>query len=60
MYEINNFFNKENRGEKTPRKKEFNFKKYKDNTCQSLKDIECFLNDFNRFVKYIKLYKILK
>ena len=36
------------------------FKKLKKNTCKSLNEVECFLNDFKRFTNYIKLYKILK
>ncbi len=51
----------ENRGGKCPPpKKKFNFKCCKDNTLKSLHDVEYFLNHFNRFIKYIKLYKILK
>ena len=50
-----------NRGGKCPPpKKKFNFKCYKDNTIQSLHEVEYFLNHFHRFIKYVKLYKILK
>lgn len=55
--------NIENRGEKLPppkSKKKFNFKFYKNNTIKSLHDVEYFLNNFKRFIKYVKLYKILK
>ena len=53
--------NIENRGRKCPPpKKKFNFKCCKDNTVKSLRDVEYFLNNFHRFIKYIKLYKILK
>lgn len=45
---------------KTPQKKKFNFKSFKKDTCSSLNDIEHFLNDFSLFIKYIKLYKLLK
>ena len=51
----------ENRGGKcSPPKKKFNFKCYKNNTIKSLHEVEYFLNHFHRFIKYIKLYKILK
>lgn len=41
-------------------KKIFNFKLYKNNTIKSLNEVEYFLNNFNNFIKYVKLYKILK
>ena len=51
----------ENRGGKNSNnKKKINFDVYKNNTINSLKDVEYFLNNFNRFIKYIKLYKIIK
>lgn len=51
----------ENRGGKcSPLKEKFNFKCCKDNTIKSLHEVEYFLNHFNKFIKYIKLYKILK
>lgn len=43
-----------------PKKKKFKFKHYKDNTLKSLKEVEDFLGDFRRFIKYVKLYKILR
>lgn len=45
------------RGEK---KSNFDFKTKKENTLRSLKEVECFLNDFKRISKHIKLYKLLK
>ena len=52
---------KNNRGgNNPPPKKKFNFKHYKNNTIKSLHDVEYFLNNFNKFIRYIKLYKILK
>lgn len=52
---------KENRGDKkSPHKKHFDFKICKRNTLESLNDVECFLNNLERFTNYIKLYKILK
>lgn len=53
----------ENRGEKKsppPKKKKLNFKTCKKNTINSLNEVEHFLRDFNHFLKYVKLYKILK
>lgn len=51
----------ENRGETPPpQKTKFDFKKIKNNTSNSLNDIEHFLCDIHNFWKYIKLYKILK
>ena len=41
-------------------KNKLDIKKMKSNTIKSLNDVEAFLNDFQRFKKYIKLYKILK
>lgn len=51
---------KENRGAKAPQNKKFNFKKAKENTMQSLTEVSYFLNNFNHFMKYVKLYKLLK
>lgn len=40
--------------------KKIDIKQLKNNTVNSLNEVELFLNDFHRFKKYIKLYKILK
>ncbi len=53
----------EKRGEKSPhksQKKKLNFKACKKNTLNSLNEVEHFLRNFNGFMKYVKLYKILK
>ena len=51
----------DNRGEKkSPHKKSFDFKSCKKNTINSLHDVEKFLNNFQYYFKYFKLYKILK
>ena len=42
------------------KKKKIDIKKLKNNTINSLYDVECFLTNFNEFKKYIKLYKVLK
>ena len=50
-----------NRGEKKcPPKKKIDFKCYPKNTIKSLKEVEHFLNNFQYYFKYIKLYKLLK
>lgn len=36
------------------------FKQKKENTISSLFEVENFLIHFNDFIKYVKLYKILK
>ena len=46
--------------QKKPQKKKFDFKSFKKNTCTSLNDVECFLNNFSHTLKYIKLIKLLK
>lgn len=43
-----------------PKKKKLSFKSCKKNTLCSLNEVEHFLRNFNGFMKYIKLYKILK
>lgn len=42
------------------KKIKFDIIKMKKNTVKSLNEVECFLNNFNRFFNYVKLYKILK
>lgn len=42
------------------KKKKIDIKTLKNNTINSLYDVECFLTNFNEFKKYIKLYKVLK
>jgi len=56
-----NLNNIKNRGDKiAPPKKNLSFKDIKKNTISSLNDVEFFLNNFNKIVKCLKLYKILK
>ena len=43
-----------------PPKRKLNFKCLKNDTCKSLNDVECFLNDFSHTWKYIRLIKLLK
>ncbi len=40
-----------------PKKKKLNFKTCKKNTINSLNEVERFLNDFQGFWDYVKLYK---
>ena len=40
--------------------KNSNFKKIKNNTINSLNEVEYFLNNFQKFSNSLKLYKILK
>jgi hypothetical protein len=46
--------------EDNKKKNKIDLKKFKNNTFNSLNEVEQFLNDFHRFKNYIKLYKILK
>ena len=45
---------------KCPPKKKFNFKTLRKNTCTSLNDVECFLNNFTNSLKYDRVIKLLK
>ena len=36
------------------------FKTIKCNTISSLNEVECFLNNMNKFWHYVKLYKLLR
>lgn len=58
---MDNNITNNNRGEKnSPPKKSFDFKLYKKNTMTSLKDVEHFLNNFQHYFKYYKLFKFFK
>lgn len=62
LQKIENTENEKRGGKKSPppKKKKLNFKTCKKNTINSLNQVEYFLRNFNGFVKYMKLYKILK
>ena len=47
---------------KPPKKdnKKLNFKTMKNNTICSLNDVECFLNNLQHAIRYIKIYKLFK
>jgi hypothetical protein len=60
---MNNLIYSNSRGLPPPNENEknnFDFKKFKNNTLNSLNEVENFLNNFHQFTNYIKLYKILK
>lgn len=59
LYRANSYY-KKNRGDMSPQKNKVSFKNLKDNTIYSLNQVECFLNNFNYFLRYVKLYKLLK
>lgn len=46
--------------ENNKKKKKFDFIRIKNNACKSLCDVEYFLNNFNFFLQYVKLFKIIK
>lgn len=48
------------RGEKPKKNKKFDFAKKKENTLKSLNEVEHFLSNYKKFMKYVKLYKFLK
>jgi len=56
---LNNRENKSENSEKN-KKKKFDFGLYKKNTISSLNDIDYFLNNFNHFIKYVKIYRLFK
>ena len=45
---------------KSPQKKSFDIKKYKNNTLKSLNDVEYFLSNYKRLNFYIKIYKLFR
>lgn len=45
---------------KKDKKSKFNFKEKKNNTINSLNEVEAFLNDFKHFKRYVHLYKFFK
>ena len=53
-------YNIKDTGEFRENKKNNNFKTRKNNTLKSLREVECFLYNWRRVLKGIKIYKILK
>ena len=56
----NNLFYSRGNDERKPKKNKFDFKKKKENTLNSLNEVEHFLFNYKHFVKYVKLYKWFK
>lgn len=48
------------RGDKKSPPKKFDYKKYKKNTLKSLNDVEYFLNNYKKFKRFFKIYKLFK
>ena len=45
---------------KLPPQKKLDFKSCKKNTLHSLTEVEYFLNNFKKFSKYVKVFKLFK
>lgn len=45
---------------KLPPPKKLNFKSCKKNTLRSLNEVEYFLNNFQKFSKYVRVFKLFK
>ena len=58
--ESNLFYSRGNKKEENSKKKKFDFRTKKENTLNSLNEVEHFLYDYKHFVKYMKLYKWFK
>ena len=57
---MNRIFLNSNQTENRNDKKKLDFNLYKKNTINSLNNVEYFLNNFNNFFRYLKLYKLIK
>lgn len=58
--ENNIFYSKENKKDEDLKNKKFDFKSKKENTLNSLNEVEHFLHDYKHFSKYIKMYRWFK
>ncbi len=56
----NKLNNRSSSNTQPPTKKKVCFKSLKKDTCSALNDVEHFLCNFESYMKYIKLYKLLK
>ena len=56
----NNLFYSKTEDKEEKNKKPLNFKIKKENTLNSLNEVEHFLHNYKHFSKYIKLYKWFK
>lgn len=55
--ENNLFYSRGKSLKKEPKKNKFDFKHKKENTLNSLNEVEHFLGNYKQFIKYMKLYK---
>lgn len=51
---------KEHISDSKEKNSKIDIKQKKDNAIKSLNEVECFLNDFDRFKRYLHLYKFFK
>jgi len=58
--ESNLFYSRGNHKKEKPNKKKFDFKIKKENTLNSLNEVEHFLYNYKHFTKYMKMYKWFK
>ena len=58
--ENNLFYSRKINTEKKDKNKKFDFKHKKENTLNSLNEVEHFLGNYKQFIKYMKLYKWFK
>lgn len=54
------FYSRMENSEKPKKNKKFDFTEKKKNVIHSLNEVEHFLCDYKRFMKYVKLYNFLK
>jgi len=59
-YEINNENRNQKKEDKKTTKNKFDFKGYHKKTVKSLNEVECFLGDFQRFSRYVKVFRFFK
>lgn len=57
---MNEMFNNENKLVRADEKNKFNFSQKKENTIHSLKEVEMFLKQSQKAIKYLKFYKFFK
>lgn len=55
--ENNLFYSRGKSLENKPKKNKIDFKHKKENTLNSLNEVEHFLENYKQFIKYVKLYK---
>lgn len=57
---LSNLYNNISYSKRSSPNNKLSFNSLKCNTCKSLNDVECFLCNFSTFLKYMKLYNLLK